>query len=79
MLGIFIIIMKILSISKMKWKRKKEVRLVTLPYKCMEYSIYHRRVTSGGEGGGLPCPFSKIWKKCPNFGKKIPWLWSSMG
>ena len=25
-----------------------------------------------GRGGGLPCPFSKIAKKCPNFGKKCP-------
>ena len=25
-----------------------------------------------GGGGGLPCPFSKIGKKCPNFGKKCP-------
>ena len=22
-----------------------------------------------GKGGGLPCPFLKIEKKCPNFGK----------
>ena len=28
------------------------------------------RVTRGGKGGGLPCPFSKIGKKCPNFEKK---------
>ena len=27
----------------------------------------------GGRGGGsLPCPFSKIGKKCPNFGQKCP-------
>ena len=25
----------------------------------------------GGGGGGLPCPFSKIGKKCPNLGKKM--------
>ena len=42
---------------------------------CYIYlSIYLRRVTRGGRGGGLPCPFSKIGKKCPNFGKKMPWL-----
>ena len=29
-----------------------------------------RRVTRGGRGGGLPCPFSKIGKKCPNLDKK---------
>ena len=27
----------------------------------------------GGRGGeGLPCPFLKIGKKCPNMGKKCP-------
>ena len=32
-----------------------------------------RRVTrAGGRGGGLPCPFSKIGKKCPNFVEKCP-------
>ena len=25
-----------------------------------------------GEGGGLPCPFSKIGKNCPNLEKKMP-------
>ena len=34
----------------------------------------NRRVTRQEEGGGLPCPFSKIGKKCPNFGEKMPWL-----
>ena len=30
-----------------------------------------RRVTRGGGGeGGLPCPSSKIGKKCPNLEKK---------
>ena len=31
-------------------------------------------VTRGreGAGGGLPCPFFKIEKKCPNFGQKCP-------
>ena len=29
-----------------------------------------RRATSGG--GGLPCLFLKIKKKCPNFGKNVP-------
>ena len=38
------------------------------------FSLY-RHVTRVGECGGLPCPFSKIGKKCPNLGKK----WSSMG
>ena len=37
----------------------------------------------GGEGGGIPCPFLKIEKKCPDFGKKgpncvHPWLYSSI-
>ena len=27
-----------------------------------------RCVTRGGRGAGLPSSFSKIWKKCPNFG-----------
>ena len=31
-----------------------------------------RRVTRAGEGGGLPCSFSKIGKKCPNLEKKRP-------
>ena len=30
---------------------------------------YCRRVTRWGRGRGLPCPFSKIGKKCPNLGK----------
>ena len=30
-----------------------------------------RRVTKVGQGGGLPYPFSKNRKKCPNFGQKI--------
>ena len=25
-----------------------------------------------GEGRGIPCPFSKIVKKCPNLEKKMP-------
>ena len=25
----------------------------------------------GGMGGGLPCPFLKIEKTCPDFGKKV--------
>ena len=29
-----------------------------------------RRVTRRGEGGGLPFPFLKIGKKCPNLEKK---------
>ena len=31
-----------------------------------------RLVTRAGEGGGLPCPFSKIGKKCANLDKKCP-------
>ena len=30
-----------------------------------------RRATSWG-GGGLPCPFLKIEKKCPDLAKKCP-------
>ena len=26
----------------------------------------------GGQGGGLPCSFSKFKEKCPDFGKKCP-------
>ena len=33
---------------------------------------YIRRVTRGGEGEGLSCPFSQIGEKYPNFGKKFP-------
>ena len=31
-----------------------------------------RRVTRGERGGDLPCPFSKIGKKCPDLWKKMP-------
>ena len=34
-----------------------------------------KRITGaqlGGEGGGLPYPFLKIKKRCPDFGKKCP-------
>ena len=27
---------------------------------------------AGGKGGGLPSPFLKIEKKCPDFAKKCP-------
>ena len=30
------------------------------------------RNRGGREGGSLPCPFSKIGKKCPDFGGKCP-------
>ena len=30
------------------------------------------RLTRGGGRGGLPCPFSKIEKKCPNLEEKCP-------
>ena len=47
------------------------------------YVQYWRRATRGEEGGGLPCPFLKIEKKCPAFGKKgpncvHPWVESSI-
>ena len=47
------------------------------------YVQYCRRATRGEEGGGLPCPFLKIEKKCPAFGKKgpncvHPWVESSI-
>ena len=33
----------------------------------------YRRVTRGGRGGGgLPCPFSPIGKKCPDLWEKMP-------
>ena len=32
-----------------------------------------------GEGGGFSCLFSKFKEKCPDFGKKMPSLGSSMG
>ena len=28
-----------------------------------------------GEGGSPPCPFLKIEKKCPDFAKKVPWIY----
>ena len=34
--------------------------------------LTNRRVTRGGRGEGLPCPFLKIGKKCPNFWEKYP-------
>ena len=37
------------------------------------FPLVTRRVTRGGRGGGgLPCPFSKIGKKCPDLWKKCP-------
>ena len=33
---------------------------------------HSRRVTRGGEGKSLPCPFSETGKKCPNLWKKMP-------
>ena len=43
------------------------------------WDYYIRRLTRGGRGGGgFPCPFSKIGKKCPSLWKKMPRLWSSI-
>ena len=38
---------------------------------CIQ-SYHYRHVTRGVEGEGLPYPFSKIGKKCPDFGKNYP-------
>ena len=38
----------------------------------MGRSYIPKPVTRGGRGNGLPSPFSKIGKKCPNLGKKCP-------
>ena len=66
------------------WKFKWELTFLKLYPQIKEFKIashcitflsvvYCRRVTRGGrEGGGLPCPFSKIGKRCPNLGKKCP-------
>ena len=38
----------------------------------MGRSYIPKHVTRGGRRTGLPCPFSKIGKRCPNLGKKCP-------
>ena len=46
---------------------------LSLPSKWSPSSLlYLRYVTRQVRGGGLPCPFSKIVKKCRNLGKKCP-------
>ena len=37
----------------------------------MGRSYIPKHVTRGGRGNGLPCPFSKIGKRCPNLGKNV--------
>ena len=53
-----------------------------LSSKTYLFGINCRRATRG-QGGGLPCPFLKIEKKCPDIGKKSPnfvytWVESSI-
>ena len=38
----------------------------------MDPSYIPKHVTRGGRRTGLPCPFSKIGKRCPNLVKKCP-------
>ena len=38
--------------------------------KYISWYNFNRCVTRGGMWGGLPCPFLKIGKKCPNLEKK---------
>ena len=38
----------------------------------MGRSYIPKHVTKGGRRTGLPCTFSKIGKRCPNLGKKMP-------
>ena len=49
------------------------VILFSFTFKCPAIHKYaSRRVTIGGGGGGLPCPFSKIEKNYPNLEKECP-------
>ena len=34
--------------------------------------MHHGAQTSRGRGGGLPCPFLNIEKKCPDLAKRVP-------
>ena len=56
--------------SPLKWKSKNSV---FVSYTNFQFTINLRHVNRGrvgGGGGGLPCPFSKLGKKCPNFEEK---------
>ena len=50
----------------------KKFQLHIHAHNAVNTTKQHRRVTRGGRGGGLPCPFSKNGKKCPNLEKKCP-------
>ena len=57
------------------WKHSKNQFSVSLlqMYSQQRYSIlsyYYRRVTRGGIEGLLSYTFLKIWRKCPDFGKR---------
>ena len=48
-------------------------KLCFTEFRLAAWLLLTRRVTRGmGRGEGIPCPFSKIGKNCPNLGKKCP-------
>ena len=74
------------SLSKLEklsseWEKLKETSLDNKLESLIagSWSLLNRRVTRENGGmGGLSCPFSKIEKKCPNFGEKMPFMWPCM-
>ena len=57
------------SISHTEFPRNKSIISLVMNIQDTKLIIEPRRVT---EGGGLPCPFSKIGKKYSNLEKKCP-------
>ena len=64
----------------MSWMSKlSQEEIVTQHCLLLMDMVFNKKVrrkvrcaTRGREGGGLPCPFLKIKKKCHEFGKKGP-------
>ena len=50
----------------------KKFQLHIHAHNAVNTTKQHRRVTRGGSGECLPCPFSKNGEKCPNLEKKCP-------
>ena len=55
----------------MNWLTEADCLKINLlgKLKLLQLFTQPRCVTRGGRGGGLPCPFSKIGKRCPNLEK----------
>ena len=61
------------TINDQARKGKKNIKKKRF-YSCINIYLLLLAQTRNqkGEGGGLPCPFLKIGKKCPNLEKKCP-------